>query len=161
METSSALPALCAGNSPVTGEFPAQRPVTRSFDVFFDLRLNKRLSKQSWGWWLGTLSRPVWRYCNVLLLTMKSFWDKNIKLWIWKWVILGNEIKTYVDNCPSPSLFVLWMVLGHSYHLWNIYVVIVVITRDSGFVCVCVYVCHDVCPEDLTMKDWCHTNNVL
>ena len=42
-----ALLAICAGNSPVTGEFPAQRPVTRSFDVFFDLRLNKRLSKQS------------------------------------------------------------------------------------------------------------------
>ena len=38
--------ALCAGNSLVTGEFPAQRAVTRSFDVFFDLRLNKRLSKQ-------------------------------------------------------------------------------------------------------------------
>ena len=37
----------CAGNSPVTGGFPSQRPVTRSFDVFFDLRLNKRLSKQS------------------------------------------------------------------------------------------------------------------
>ena len=37
-------------HSPVTGEFPAQRPVTRSFDVFLDLRLNKRLSKQSWGW---------------------------------------------------------------------------------------------------------------
>ena len=33
----SALLALCAGNSPVTGEFPAQRPVTRSFDIFFDL----------------------------------------------------------------------------------------------------------------------------
>ena len=30
---------ICAGNSPVTGEFPAQMPVTRSFDVFFDLRL--------------------------------------------------------------------------------------------------------------------------
>ena len=28
------------------GEFPTQRPLTRSFDVFFDLRLNKRLSKQ-------------------------------------------------------------------------------------------------------------------
>ena len=39
MITFSALLALCAGNSPVTGEFPAQRPVTRSFDVFFDLRL--------------------------------------------------------------------------------------------------------------------------
>ena len=51
METFSALLAICAGNSPVTGEFPAQRPVTRSYDVFFDLRLNKRLSKQSWAWW--------------------------------------------------------------------------------------------------------------
>ena len=47
METFSALLAICAGNSPVPGEFPIQRPVTRSFDVFFDLRLNKRLSKQS------------------------------------------------------------------------------------------------------------------
>ena len=45
METISALLAICAGNSPVTGEFPAQRPVTRSFDVFFDLRLYKRLSR--------------------------------------------------------------------------------------------------------------------
>ena len=45
METFSALLAIDAGNSPVSGEFPAQRPVMRSFDVFFDLRLNKRLSK--------------------------------------------------------------------------------------------------------------------
>ena len=45
METFSALLATCAVNSPVSGEFPAQRPVTRSFDVFFDLHLNKRLSK--------------------------------------------------------------------------------------------------------------------
>ena len=48
----------------VPGEFPAQRPVTRSFHVFFDLRLNKPLSKQSWGWWFETLSRPLWRHCN-------------------------------------------------------------------------------------------------
>ena len=40
-----------------SGEFPTQRPVTRSFDVFFDLRLNKRLSKQPWGWWFET---PSW-----------------------------------------------------------------------------------------------------
>ena len=45
MESFSALLAFCAGNSPVTGEFPAQRPVTRSFDVFFDLHLNQKLSK--------------------------------------------------------------------------------------------------------------------
>ena len=65
METFSALLAICAGNSPVPGELPAQRPVTRSFDVFFDLRLNKRLSKQSWGWWFETLSPPLWRHRNV------------------------------------------------------------------------------------------------
>ena len=41
METFSALLALCAGNSPVTGEFHSQRPVTRNLDIFFDLRLNK------------------------------------------------------------------------------------------------------------------------
>ena len=45
METFSALLAICAGNSPVSGEFPTQRPVTRSFDVFFDVRLIQRLSK--------------------------------------------------------------------------------------------------------------------
>ena len=45
METFSALLALCAGNSPVTGEFLTQRPVTRGFDVLFDLRMNQQLSK--------------------------------------------------------------------------------------------------------------------
>ena len=55
--TFSALLAFCAGKSLVTGEFLSQRPVTRSFDVFFDLRLNKQLSKQSWGWWFETPSR--------------------------------------------------------------------------------------------------------
>ena len=60
----SALLVICAGNSPVPGECPAPRPVTRSFDAFFDLRLNKRFSKQSWGWWFETLSRPLWRHRN-------------------------------------------------------------------------------------------------
>ena len=67
MKTFSALLAICAGNSPVTGEFLAQKPVTRSFDVFFDLRLNKPLSKQWWGWGFETLPRPLWRHCNELL----------------------------------------------------------------------------------------------
>ena len=53
------------GNSPVTGEFPSQRPVTRIFDVFFDPLLNKRLSKQSWGWWFETPSRSLWHHCRV------------------------------------------------------------------------------------------------
>ena len=51
METFYVLLAISAGNSPVPGEFSAQRPVTRSFDVFFDRRPNKRLSKQSWVCW--------------------------------------------------------------------------------------------------------------
>ena len=62
METFSAWLVIWEGNSPVPGEFPAQRPVTRGFDVFFDLRLNKRLSNQSWGWWFETLLRPLWRH---------------------------------------------------------------------------------------------------
>ena len=69
METFSALLAFCAGNSPVHGEFPAQRPVTRSFDVFFDLRLNKRLSKQSWGWWSETPWSSLWRHRNDIVFT--------------------------------------------------------------------------------------------
>ena len=62
METFSALLAICAGDSQVIGEFPAQRPVMRSFDIFFDLCLNKRLSKQPWGWWFETPSHTVWRH---------------------------------------------------------------------------------------------------
>ena len=64
METFSALLAISAGNWPVLGEFPVQRPVTRSFDGFFDLCLNKWLSKQSWGWWFETPSCPLWCHNN-------------------------------------------------------------------------------------------------
>ena len=65
MEAFSALLAIWAGNSPVTGEFPAQRLVTQSFDGFFDLRLNEWLSKQSWGWWFETPSRQLLRHGHV------------------------------------------------------------------------------------------------
>ena len=54
METFTALLAICAGNSPVTDEFRSQRPVTRSFDAFFDLLLSKQLGKQRWA---GDLKR--------------------------------------------------------------------------------------------------------
>ena len=56
--------ALCEGNPPVTGGFPSQRPVTRSFAVFFDLRLQKRLSKPLRRQWFETPSRSSWRHCN-------------------------------------------------------------------------------------------------
>ena len=64
METYSTLLAICAGNSPVPDEFPSQRPVTRSFDVFFDLRMNKRLSKHSRRRWFETPSHSLWHHCN-------------------------------------------------------------------------------------------------
>ena len=76
METFSALLALCAGNSPVTGEFPAQRPVARGSDVFFDLGLNKWCSKQSLGWWFETPSPSLWRRCNAFI-NSKVGWDAH------------------------------------------------------------------------------------
>ena len=82
METFSTLLALCAGNSPNTGEFPSQRPVTWSFDVFFDLRRNKWLSKQSRRRWFETPSRSLWDHCNVC--TMRSYWY---------WLLLLNMIR--------------------------------------------------------------------
>ena len=57
---------LCECNPPVTGGFPSQRPVTRSFDVFCDLRLNKWLSKQSRRRWFETAPRSLWRHCNAM-----------------------------------------------------------------------------------------------
>ena len=74
-----ALLALCAGNSPVTAEFPSQRPVTRSFNIFFDLHLNKRSNKQSWSRWFETPSRSLWRYCNASgnKTTLKNCWSRK------------------------------------------------------------------------------------
>ena len=87
-----ALLALCAGNSPGTGEFPTQRPVTWSFDVFFDLCPNRWLSKQWWGWWFGMPSHPLWCHCNgfwmtwhscgIILMHLLSMIGLTFKLWI-------------------------------------------------------------------------------
>ena len=119
MEIFSALLALC-----VTGEFPAQRPVMRSFDVFFDVRLNKRLSKQSWGWWLETLSRSLWRHCNVLpcffrvsmMFYNRFYWSHdvipNFQRCLAKtpMLIIPDDVffKCFNDICPE---------LGHGYWL--------------------------------------------
>ena len=65
METYSALLALCNGNPPVIGGFPSQRPVMRSFAVFIDVHLSKRLSQQSRCWWFETPSRSLQRHRNV------------------------------------------------------------------------------------------------
>ena len=100
MKTFSALLALCAGNSPVTGEFPAQRPVTRSFHVFFDLRLNKRLNKQSWGWWFETPSRSLWRHCNGLAVTTRTALVEIFKTWF----MIMAHILVYDVSIVTPLL---------------------------------------------------------
>ena len=95
METFSALLTLCVGNSLATGEFPSQRPVTRDFDVLFDLRLNKRLSKQSRGWWFGTPSRSLWRHCNVNLSGAEFSWE-NLKISLHFLLLLCFDIVTEI-----------------------------------------------------------------
>ena len=81
MKTFSALLDLCAGNSPVTGEFPAQRPMTRSFDDFYDLRPNRRFSKQPWVWWFETPSRPLWRHCDGFTTSRNLIWRARQVEW--------------------------------------------------------------------------------
>ena len=64
------------GNPLATGGFPSQRLMTRSFDVFCDLRLNKRLRKQSRRRWFKTRSCSLWRHRIGLvnyLLSMYSY----------------------------------------------------------------------------------------
>ena len=70
IDTFSALLAFCAGNSPVTGQLPSQRPVTRSFGVFFDLRMHKLLSKQMRRRRFGTPSQSLWRHCDAMSETV-------------------------------------------------------------------------------------------
>ena len=73
----SALVALCEGNPLVTGGLPSQRPVTQSFDAFFDVRPGKRLSKRWSCWWLETPWCSLWRHCNVLAWYLMRYYIKS------------------------------------------------------------------------------------
>ena len=79
METFSALLALCAGNSLVTGEFPHKGQWRGAFMLPLICTWNKRSSKHSWGWWFETLSHPLWRHCNetgqIWLPGISVFWQ--------------------------------------------------------------------------------------
>ena len=133
MEIFSALLAVCVGNSPVTGEFPSQRPMAQSFDVFFDLRLKRRLSKyeESICCWFETPSRSLWRHCNVhdffLSVAVRSWPRGRRVLWFCipqttyvnvDWVVLlwshrnaGSDCTKLAPRSGKLTLFlILWRV---------------------------------------------------
>ena len=98
---------------PVTGEFPAQRLVTRSFDVFFDMHLNKRFSKQSWDWWCETPSRPLWRHCDVIP-KMHSCEVRSLSCCDIANILAGGNVFT-LENFTSPLGFLAYCNIRHSW----------------------------------------------
>ena len=92
--------------SPVNS--PQKRSMTRGFDVFFDLRLNKRLSKQRWDWWLETSSRPLWRHCNVLLKLDQSHAS----------VPDGYDFSRHLLNHTKMMIFVISRRIYCAYNMW-------------------------------------------
>ena len=60
---------------------PLTKPVTRNFDVFFDLCPNKQLSKQTRRWSFETPSRPLWRHCNGRP-AFRNTWVQGIVFWL-------------------------------------------------------------------------------
>ena len=88
METFSALLVFCAGNSPVTSEFPAQRPVTRSFEVFFDLHLNNRFRSCS------GIDKELSHVNNTYSITIQILWK-----------ILFTKISLLVKTSPQIYIY--------------------------------------------------------
>ena len=109
---------LC-GEFTSSGEFPTQRPMLRNFDVFFDLRLNKRLSKQPWGWWFETPSWSLWRRCNDqewygiqsqrkrVNVCISNWWTGStyvyIMVWCWMGIMLSSQWKLSYHQCNMEN----------------------------------------------------------
>ena len=97
---------MTAGNSPVTGEFPSHRPVTRSFDIFFALRLNKRLSKQS---------RRRWLRCHRAHYDVTVMWCRIVIQWFGQpW-----DLSAFNASFLSNFELVKRVKLGGSVHIWK------------------------------------------
>ena len=104
------------GNSPVTGEFPTQMPVTRGFDVFFYVCLNEQLSKQSWGWWFETPLCSLWRQCNDHELDADAYMvDRH-----WPITFLGHWPWLSIVWTDSHTLGGVWGTTGvQNFDLWK------------------------------------------
>ena len=131
--TFSALLAFCAGNSPVTGDFPSQRSVTWSFDVFFDPRLNKRLGEQSGRRWFETPSRSLWVTVMINHLVFPRMSTPNhyglfsaLLALLWgkrnghRWIPFTKY--QWYGSLMSPSMLA-WTTVGQAIQLpviWNV-----------------------------------------
>ena len=93
MEKNAASLDICEGNPPVADGFPSQRPV--SFDVFFDLRLNKRLNRQSKNRWFEKLSRSLRRRHNDIQN------DQNVFLLVHIWLTYETFPYSFTGGLPS------------------------------------------------------------
>ena len=107
--------ALCAGNSPVTGEFPSQGPVTWIFDVSFGVHQDERLSKRTRCWWFETPWRSLWCHCNVIARGNRQ--DGCL-------VILKNSSDT------RPWNILLWQYENVAFrHLWLVWLKFTILSR--------------------------------
>ena len=98
MESCSASLALRAGNSPVTGEFPTQSPVTRSFDVLFDLRLNN-------GWVNNRDAGDLRRHRAHYDVTVMAWFYRGL---IWNQVKIASVVISLSVQNMSPFIFSTW-----------------------------------------------------
>ena len=122
MEIFSALRTLCAGNSPVTGEFPSERPVTRNFDVFFDLRLSKYFLNNGEA---GNLRRHRAHY-NVIVMLWKVDISNCKYCWMFKqWCVIC--IRNYSNNLSVINVIPYRITIG------KIWVNKCMIKRYQGF----------------------------
>ena len=98
-----------------------ERPVTRSFDVFFHQRLNKQLSKHSRGWWFQTPLCSLWRHCNGVI---------NTTLANHRWVHLGiyHQVLTsmFAISKVNPLMTTRWE------KTWTTSVILCAVTARSG-----------------------------
>ena len=121
-------------NPQITSGFPSQRPMTRSFDVFFDLRLNKRLSKQSRRWWFETTSHSLWRHGNGMM-------SCNLRQCItnhWQPMVCSNTCFTHCSLEVYISFFEVGRIIADFLPVLNL-------RNKYIYMCVCVRACVRVC----------------
>ena len=146
------------------GEFPTQRPVTRSFDVFFDVRLNKRLSKQPWGWWFETPSWSLWRHCNEALPSQSLHCITRVAGSMMSQFICkqsdGCNCHTMLCASLRSSAIVAWVAFGvvtESFCLWSFLSKTLVYKRSSSVG----LICRSRAPVEVPLRSLWHSIFVL